>query len=161
MKPWRRISFAELDLDNHTMHIPSGSDWRGGYTDRHLVVSRNDVLAALDILPPFLSEPFDQALLLNYIEKVKHKKGVKKITRKWGTNPEKILKNTWTQKGLNVHHHERTMFTCAIKKDTTRWKEAEQPAPNIPGLLLKYPEEHAMAEQVCASRVKSTKTTNR
>lgn len=48
--------FTDLDLRENTIHVPKGEGYLG-YTDRHLVVSRDNILDALDILPTLLREP--------------------------------------------------------------------------------------------------------
>ena len=49
--------FADLDLTNNKMYVPEGEDY-GGYTDRHLVVSRENIYEALDIFPEILRRPY-------------------------------------------------------------------------------------------------------
>jgi len=125
--------FVELNLRNQTIYIPPGEDW-GGVTDRHLVVSRDDILDAIDILPPFFSNPPERDDLI-------HNK-----------NPEKLLKHRWLEKGLRIRYHPRTMFTCAVRGDQTRWRETRGAVPNVPGLFLKYPTEYKISEKVCGFR---------
>ena len=100
-------------FDPSALWVPTGSDY-GGYTDRHLVVGKDLVLKALDILPPLLSRP----------------------RQEWpngNLNPEKILKCIWEDiHGLSIKSFERVMFTVAGPTDTTRWmKPGDQAlAPN-------------------------------
>jgi len=121
--------FQLLDLKNNSVWVPEGEEYFG-VTDRHVVVGRENVLDALDILPTMFSHP--SVLVGN-------------------PNPEVTLKRVWDYKELNVKKFNRTMFTCATKYDTTRWKVATTPAP--PGLpqelLLKYPGEYWTTQKRC------------
>lgn len=123
----------ELDLQNNTMWIPEGEEW-GGYTDRHLIVGRKNLLDALDIFPSLLRESPDyfisQAGQINM-------------------NPEYILKQVWMYKNLTVKTFPRVMFTAAISGDTTRWKTPEGEVPGVPGLFLKYPNEYHLTQNNC------------
>jgi len=125
--------FVELDLRNQTIYIPPGEDW-GGVTDRHLVVSRDDILDAIDILPPFFSNPPERDDLIH------------------NHNPERLLKHRWLEKGLRIRYHPRTMFTCAVRGDQTRWRKPRGAVPNVPGLFLKYPAEYRHSKKVCGFR---------
>jgi len=50
----------------------------GGVTDRHVVVSKTDILKILDVLPSFLSKPFEDTIPLDNN----------------GMNPKRILKQS-------------------------------------------------------------------
>jgi len=76
--------YQTLDLSNNTMWIPQGEAY-GGYTDRHLIVSRDNIMDALDIFPTLFRQTNQQ--LQDWIAV--------------GT-PESILKRVWTSKGLHV-----------------------------------------------------------
>lgn len=116
-------------FDPSALWVPSGQEW-GGFTDRHLVVGKDLVLKALDILPPFLgSSP-----------------------HRW-TNPEGVLKYIWEDvHGLSVKSFERVMFTVAGPTDTTRWRKPMNEIPCINGLRFKYIEEFFVTESICRNR---------
>lgn len=123
--------YQTLDLSNNTMWIPQGEAY-GGYTDRHLIVSRDNILDALDIFPTLFQQ-------------------TKQQLQEWiavGT-PESILKRVWTSKGLNVRTMKRVMFTCATLLDTSRWKQPKGDVPGVPGLLKKYESEYNQTQMNC------------
>ena len=124
--------YQTLDLSNNTMWIPQGEAY-GGYTDRHLIVSRDNILDALDIFPTLFQQTTKQQL------------------QDWiavGT-PESILKRVWTSKGLHVRTMKRVMFTCATLLDTSRWKQPKGDVPGVPGLLKKYESEYNQTQMNC------------
>ena len=125
--------FADLDLNNNKMYIPEGTDY-GGYTDRHLVVSRENIYEALDIFPQLLRRPY----ILD--------DGRKNLA---GANPEYILKRVWGERNVTVSYLKRTFFTTATANDTTRWRKAGDPVPGVEGLYKKYRNEYTMAQFVC------------
>lgn len=102
-----------------------------GYTDRHLIVGKENLLDALDIITPLVTKPYD-------FDYEKHH------------NTERFVKSVWTEeKNLTVKKCHRSMFTVATKHDTTRWKPGEDELPNVPGLLIKYPREYLKAKIGC------------
>jgi hypothetical protein len=113
------------------MWIPQGEAY-GGYTDRHLIVSRDNILDALDIFPTLFQQTNQQ--LQDWIAV--------------GT-PESILKRVWTSKGLHVRTMKRVMFTCATLFDTSRWKQPKGDVPGVPGLLKKYESEYNQTQMNC------------
>lgn len=123
--------YQTLDLTNNTMWIPQGEAY-GGYTDRHLIVSRDNILDALDIFPTLFQQTNEQ--LQDWIAV--------------GT-PESILKRVWTSKGLHVRTMKRVMFTCATLFDTSRWKQPKGDVPGVPGLLKKYESEYNQTQMNC------------
>ncbi|KAL7450370.1 hypothetical protein ACHAWC_002299 [Mediolabrus comicus] len=123
--------YQTLDLSNNTMWIPQGEAY-GGYTDRHLIVSRDNILDALDIFPTLFQQTNQQ--LQDWIAV--------------GT-PESILKRVWTSKGLHVRTMKRVMFTCATLFDTSRWKQPKGDVPGVPGLLKKYESEYNQTQVNC------------
>ena len=123
--------YTTLDLSNNTVWIPQGEAY-GGVTDRHLIVSRANILDTLDIFPTLFQQRDEQ--LQDWIAV--------------GT-PESILKRVWTSKGLNVRRMKRVMFTCATPLDTSRWKRAKGEVPGVPGLLKKYESEYDQTQQNC------------
>lgn len=128
-------SYQYLDLSNDTMWIPGQGENYGGFTDRHLIVSRNNILDALDIFPTL----FQQQVINNG------------TFQEWIApgNPESILKRVWMSKKLNVKRTERVMFTCATELDSSRWKRAKGDVPGIPGLLKKYESEYNETQLNC------------
>jgi hypothetical protein len=131
--------YHSLDLSDNTMWVPQGEDW-GGYTDRHLIVSRSNVLDALDIFPTLLGRPGEEL-------------------GEWmgsGKNPERALQFVWSLKGLKVKSIKRVMFTVATPFDTTRWRQAENIVPGVPGLLKKYEKEYDLTQSNCPKNMTST-----
>jgi hypothetical protein len=127
--------YTNLDLSNNTMWVPQGEAY-GGYTDRHLIVSRSNILDALDIFPTLFQQTDKQ--LQDWIAV--------------GT-PESILKRVWTSKGFHVRTTKRVMFTCATQWDKSRWKRAKGDVPGVPGLLKKYESEYNQTQQNCPALI--------
>jgi len=121
--------FTTCDIQNNTVWVPQGETY-GGYTDRHLVVGKENLLDALDIITPLVTDPYD-------FDYEKHH------------NTERFVKSVWEEKNLTVKKCLRSMFTVATKYDTTRWKSAEDELPNVPGLFIKYPREYLIATLGC------------
>jgi len=84
--------------------VPVGQDYHG-YTDRHLVVSNESVLAALDIYPRLFQHEPD--LLRKFLRFEPNY-----------TNPESLLKHIWQRSGLQVERFPRVMFLCAVDGDS-------------------------------------------
>ena len=133
--------FADLDISNGTVWTPEGESY-GGVTDRHVVVSKKDILQILDVLPSFLSKPFEDTI-------PDGKRGS-------NTNPERMLKRAWIRNGLKLKTFPRVMATCATKTDTTRWRVAAKRKNNKvegePTLFKKYRKEWVLSKEVCARR---------
>mmetsp|Transcript_10389 Transcript_10389/g.14682 ORF Transcript_10389/g.14682 Transcript_10389/m.14682 type:complete len:286 (-) Transcript_10389:309-1166(-) len=127
--------YKNLDLANNTVWIPQIGEDYGGFTDRHMIVSRANILDALDIFPTLLHQKSEEMVKL------------------WtgNNNAEKLLQIVWTSKGLKVKRIKRVMFTCATTFDSTRWRKANGNVPGVPGLLKKYPREYVQAQQNCPS----------
>ena len=122
--------FANLDLSNNTIWTPEGEDY-GGVTDRHLIVSRDNVIDALDILPfMFLYNGSTQL-------------------QEWDHNPETVIKQVWIAKRLNAKKAKRVMFTVKTESDTTRWGQGKKYVPGLAGLLMKYPREYETTQRNC------------
>ena len=123
------------DLDNNHMWVPEGQDY-GGVTDRHLVVSSEHVLQALNILPPLLSHPEQYADVLNMTT----------------FNPEKLILRQWKNEGIQplLRRFPRMMFTCAQSGDSTRWMKMQTPIKE--GVNLKYVDEYYDSELTCFNR---------
>lgn len=130
--------FTDLEVGNGIVWTPEGEDY-GGVTDRHVVVSKTDILQTLDVLPSFLSKPFEDTIPLDNNNKNK--------------NAEWLLKQSWIRNGLKLQKFPRVMATCAAKTDTTRWRVASQSKNNMvegePTLFKKYKNEWVLANKVC------------
>ena len=131
--------FTDLEVGNGNVWTPRGEDY-GGVTDRHVVVSKTDILQTLDVLPSFLSKPFEDTIPLDNND----------------MNAERLLKQSWIRNGLKLKKVPRVMATCATKTDTTRWNVAQQTKSNMvegePTLFKKYKEEWVLAKRVCTRR---------
>ena len=122
-------------LDQRFLWVPKGEDYRSGITDRHVVANRAQILPALSILGPIIKYP--------------HKHGSTAFS--W-LNPERLIRHRWEREKLWewVRRFPRTMFTCAVPGDTSRWAAPEfnqEPAPE--GVFPKYPMEYEEARCVC------------
>lgn len=121
------------ELEDHYLWLPEGQNNRG-VTDRHLVVNKEDLLPALDVLPAVLANPERYRKVLGIVS----------------GNPEKILKQRWQELGLwqRVRRFPRMMFTCAMVGDTTRWKQkSDFLVPE--GVHLKYLKEYNASLATC------------
>jgi len=120
-------------LDPRYLWVPFGQDF-GGITDRHLIVSSRDVLAALNILPGLFQDPSLYPLL-----------GSDQY------NPEQLLWDRWKQEGLvgKVRRFPRMMFTCGNPDvdDKTRWKATGDIV--MEGVRKKYRKEYIQSEDTC------------
>mmetsp|Transcript_31333 Transcript_31333/g.66686 ORF Transcript_31333/g.66686 Transcript_31333/m.66686 type:complete len:326 (-) Transcript_31333:471-1448(-) len=122
-----RHEFSKLDLRDNTIWVPEGEEW-GGYTDRHLVVGRENLFDALDIMPQLIGKPFE------YDESKHH-------------NTERFIKFVWMSKSLNVKKFPRVMFTCGTDFDAG-WRKAAW-VSGIPGVFAKYKDEFFLARRRC------------
>ena len=120
-------------LDHTKLWLPTGEDY-GGITDRHLVVSRELFLRAIDIIFTPVRHP------TKYVDS--------ELTERYG--PEKLIKRRWTEENLwdSVRRFHRVMFTCAVPGDQTRWSKMSADAVSE-GVHLKYPKEHTRAKEYC------------
>lgn len=117
-------------LSNEYIWLPRGEDY-SGITDRHIIVSRRHILAALDILPPVLRNPQAYADLLGH------------------RNPEQLIEQRWREEGLLplVRRFDRVMFTCGETGDSTRWKSLGGEVRE--GVRLKYEKEYKASYDTC------------
>jgi hypothetical protein len=122
-------------LSDEYLWTPKGSDC-GGITDRHLIVSKKDVLRALNILPLLLERPE------KFIDVLKMRSG----------NPERMIWKSWKLQFKSGHHRrfERMMFTCGESGDMTRWKELGERVEE--GVRLKYISEYNISHATCSYR---------
>ena len=123
------------ELDPQYLWLPQGSDC-GGFTDRHLVVSSQNVLSALNIIPPLLQHP----------------ERYQSIVQKRSGNPEKIIYKRWKEEHLKrlVRRFPRMLFTCGQDGDLTRWKEMGIRVKE--GVRLKYADEYYESTVTCFNR---------
>ena len=120
------------------MWVPTGQGY-GGVTDRHLVVSRELFLRAIDIIFTPVRHP------TKYVD-LKWKKSF--------SNPEGLIKRRWVEENLwdSVRRFHRVMFTCAVPGDTSRWQKMSANAVSQ-GVHLKYPKEYTQAKKYCERSV--------
>ena len=120
-------------MDPSVLYIPKGEDWLG-LCDRHLVVSKERVLAALDIVPPLLRDP------LQYQSVLANPRG----------NSEMFLKIRLMEMQLPVRRFGRSMFIGAVEGDSTLWNNATRWVPE--GIKTKYPSEYKRSKGYCKWR---------
>jgi hypothetical protein len=136
-------------LDSRYLWIPEGEDY-GGISDRHLVVSRDFVVPALELLAPLLQNPppcshWDFKGNFHWRCLIWH-------------NPERWIHYQWDREGLLplVRRFPRNMFTCATSSDATRWQRAATTSSQfsqIPeGVMLKYIDEYNASLKTCAKQ---------
>jgi hypothetical protein len=123
------------NLDPTVLWVPAGEDY-GGITDRHLVVSREHVLQALDILPPVLQDP----------QKYEHL-----LDNRFGNTVETLIDFRWKDEGLPVHRFSRMMFTCGQDGDTTRFRSLGVEVRE--GVRLKYRKEYVSSYVTCGLQI--------
>ena len=122
--------FTNCDLKDNTMWIPEGEDWRG-YCDRHLVVSKDNILDSLDVIPQLIQKPYTFDPLYH-------------------ANSESFYKHVWTdQKNLHVKRSHRVMFATATSFDETRGREPGREIPGVKGLMIKYETEFEVSQNRC------------
>jgi len=121
--------YTTCDLGGNTIWVPEGEEY-GGYTDRHLIVGKQNLLAALDIISPLINKPY-------------------KFDYERHHNTERFVKSVWDGENLTVRKCLRSMLTVATQYDTTRWAAAEDELPYVPGLFVKYPRELLRAQNGC------------
>lgn len=123
-------------LDQTNLWIPTGEDY-GGITDRHLVVSQELFLQAIDIIFTPVRHP------------------TKYVDLEWDDfNPERLIKQRWVEENLwdSVRRFHRVMFTCAVPGDPTRWMKMSANVTNQ-GVHLKYPDEYTQARKYCEGSI--------
>jgi len=122
-----RLPHVQLTLlKNENIWIPYGQDY-GGYTDRHIVVHRNDVLNVLSIADRIITEP----------EKLHSEMA---FCNRW--NLEKFIKFSFAHLGLisKVRRFPYTMYTIRAQDGHTRWSKGEY-CESL-GYCIKYPGEY-------------------
>jgi uncharacterized protein YsxB (DUF464 family)/tetrahydromethanopterin S-methyltransferase subunit F len=118
--------------DPNSIYIPQGESYQG-YTDRHLVASRELIIPALSI--------FDDIARTDNPDEMNE------------SSMETLIARRWRDMNLNVVLFERMFFTCAKPGDTTRWKKSDihSTPDHIKelGIALKYPKEYFASEKYC------------
>ena len=113
-------------LDRQRIWIPLGEDY-GGYTDRHIVANREDILRVLGIVDPMLAEPGRLAAELG-------------PSAKW--NLERFIKFSFARQGLTgrVGRYPYTMYAVRSVGGHTRWARGRY--EERLGYYIKYPTEY-------------------
>jgi hypothetical protein len=123
-------------LDNQYLWIPSGEDW-GGICDRHLIANKDDILPALNILPPILENPYQY----------RHALG-RKVS-----NTEQIVLQRWFEEGLTprIRRFRRPMFLCtdALDMNRTHYFVQEEKEVQAEGVYTKYHGEYHRSHRNC------------
>ena len=117
----------------NSIYVPQGQDY-GGYTDRHLVASRELIMPALSI--------FDDIARTDNPNEMHE------------GNMEQLIARRWRDMNLNVVLFPRMFFTCAKPGDKTRWVhggDSHRTPDHIKelGIALKYPVEYDETEKYC------------
>ena len=113
-------------LDPKYIWIPNGEDY-GGYTDRHIIAHRNDILDVLSIGDRILTEPEEL-----YSEMA--------FYTKW--NLERFIKFSFTYMGLvpKIRRFPYTMYTIRSPGGHTRWRKGYY--SESLKYCIKYPREY-------------------
>jgi hypothetical protein len=113
-------------LDHRQIWIPLGEDY-GGYTDRHIVANREDILRVLSIADPILAEPELLAAEMGPSDR-------------W--NLERFIKFSYARQGLTgrVGRYPYTMYTVRSIGGHTRWSVGRY--EERLGYYIKYPSEY-------------------
>ena len=118
-------------INSGVLMVPKGEDY-GGITDRHLVVGRDNLLKALNVLPPILRNPHQYVHLFDAT---------------FGNNLERLLAYRWMEEGLTVQRFDRIMFVCGEAGDETRTTQLGMETPD--GVRLKYAKEYVASYMTC------------
>lgn len=118
-------------LDRGALWIPEGEDY-GGLTDRHLVVSREDLATALGLIDDILLRPTE------LYEEMKHRDD-------W--NPESFLAFHLARTGLlsRVKRFPYVMYTARGTRDAPSTWSPGRFDPSV-GHVIKYPSEFRSAQ---------------
>jgi len=122
-------------LDRDAIWLPDGEDW-GGVCDRHLVVSRADVVNCLNLIEDILLDP------LKLYEEMKHE-------RAW--NNEQFFAHHLGRKGLlhKVRRFPYVMYTAHPKYDDSATNSSGRYEPTV-GHCVKYEGEFRSANAYAA-----------
>lgn len=112
--------------------IPDSQNY-GGYTDRHVVASRCDILKVLSVCDDILAKP--RSLYERMCDQ-----------RRW--NLEKYLKFSFERMGIasRIRRFPYTMYAVRARGGHTRWQKGSY--DEALGCYIKYPSEHARAHSV-------------
>jgi hypothetical protein len=113
-------------LDAEYIWIPDGEDY-GGYTDRHVVVDRSDILDVLSIGDRILTAPEE------LFKEMAH-------SSRW--NLERYIKHSFTRLGLisKVRRFPYSMYSVKSHDGHTRWAAGQY--SNVLGYNIKYKSEY-------------------
>ncbi|HSH43704.1 MAG TPA: hypothetical protein VK973_16405 [Arenicellales bacterium] len=122
-------------LSPNRIWIPDSEDY-GGFTDRHIVASRRDILKVLSVCDDILVKP--RTL---YEQMRGH--------GRW--NLEKYLKLSFARMGIasSVRRFPYTMYAVRERGGHTRWREGSY--DDELGFYIKYPSEYARARSIAAT----------
>lgn len=137
---------SKMSHDRSIIYVPEGEDY-GGMNDRHIVVSRSHVLKVLNVLPAIVQHPDRYASALADKD----------------TNPEKLMVRRWREQGIVVNGEPpsatagqpvvqripRTMFTCGLPGDSTRWKPYSRSLAEREHVQWKYVKEYKAGYATC------------
>jgi len=126
------VPISSLSEDH--VWLPYGEDY-GGYTDRHMIVSREDVARALSIADDIVLDPDGLFAAMQ-------------ARSRW--NLERFIKLQFDRNGLSsrVRRFPPTMFTVRAVDGHTRWSRGTYRADL--GYFVKYPGEYRRA-RLCKS----------
>lgn len=116
-------------MDRDHIWIPDGEDY-GGYTDRHIVASQNNVLGVLSVVDPILRNPEEL---------------YRRICNRKGWNLESYIKFALTELGLDakVRRFPFTMYAVRSADGRTSWSTGAYSKRH--GYCIKYRDEHRKA----------------
>jgi hypothetical protein len=112
-----------LKMNSDNIWIPDGEHY-GGYTDRHVILSKSNIESYLNILNNMFAHSKE------YFEKMKQRDD-------W--NLEKLIKFNLEENGANVREFPYIMFAVRNKGGSTRWSKGEYNEEL--GYFIKYPSE--------------------
>ncbi|KXZ51746.1 hypothetical protein GPECTOR_11g192 [Gonium pectorale] len=120
-----------LSMDPNHIWIPEGEDY-GGITDRHIVVSRKHVHAALSLMDPIIQDP----------------KGLLREMQghdEW--NLEQFIKYQFETRGIlqHVRRFPRIMYAVRTSNTSTRWRSGT--FVKEAGMIVKYMTEYNAAKK--------------
>lgn len=117
-------AFEHPTLDDNHIWVPKGEDY-GGITDRHLVISKSNIMDTLEIIP----------WCFKNMDKIKS-----------GDNPETVLKKMYSDIGIfsKIKRFDRTFFTVKRKTEQNRWGKQKPLYIEHLGIYSKYPNEYKM-----------------
>ena len=114
-------------LSSQYIWIPDGEDY-GGYTDRHIIASRNDIIDVLSISDRIIAEPQKLYKEMSFSDR-------------W--NVERFIKFSYRNLGLlpRIRRFPYAMYAVRLQNGHTRWAEGEYNEKL--GYYVKYQSEYA------------------